>query len=65
MTLDLGTRTVETVNASLIDFMEYYQVNLMNPKVLIGVFIGAMMAFLFCGLTMNAVGRAAQKWWKR
>lgn len=65
VTLDLGTRTVETVNASLIDFMEYYQVNLMNPKVLIGVFIGAMMAFLFCGLTMNAVGRAAQKWWKR
>ena len=33
----------------------------MNPKVLIGVFIGAMMSFLFCGLTMNAVGRAAQK----
>ena len=41
--------------------MEYYQVNLMNPKVLVGIFIGAMMAFLFCGLTMNAVGRAAQK----
>ena len=40
--------------------MEYYQVNLMNPKVLIGVFIGSMMAFVFCGLTMNAVGRAAQ-----
>jgi K(+)-stimulated pyrophosphate-energized sodium pump len=40
--------------------MEFYQVNLMNPKVLVGVFIGAMMAFLFCGLTMNAVGRAAQ-----
>ena len=33
----------------------------MNPKVLTGVFIGSMMAFLFCGLTMNAVGRAAQK----
>ena len=32
----------------------------MNPTVLIGVFIGAMMSFLFCGLTMNAVGRAAQ-----
>ena len=41
--------------------MTYYNVNLMNPKVLVGVFIGAMMAFLFCGLTMNAVGRAAQK----
>ena len=61
-TLDLGNGiTVETAKASLIDFMEYYQVNLMNPKGLIGIFIGAMMAFLFCGLTMNAVGRAAQK----
>lgn len=40
--------------------MDYFQVNLMNPKVLVGVFVGAMMAFLFCGLTMNAVGRAAQ-----
>ena len=33
----------------------------MNPKVLSGIFIGSMMAFVFCGLTMNAVGRAAQK----
>ena len=41
--------------------IEYYEVNLMNPRVLAGVFIGSMMAFLFCGLTMNAVGRAAQK----
>ncbi len=41
-------------------FMDYYQVTLMNPIVLVGVFIGSMMAFLFCGLTMNAVGRAAQ-----
>jgi K(+)-stimulated pyrophosphate-energized sodium pump len=60
-TLDLGNRMVETAQASLIDFMEYYNVSLMNPKVLVGVFIGSMMAFLFCGLTMNAVGRAAQK----
>ena len=60
-TLDLGNRVVETAHASLIDFMEYYNVSLMNPKVLVGVFIGSMMAFLFCGLTMNAVGRAAQK----
>lgn len=44
---------------SLADFMEYFQVTLMNPKVLLGLFIGAMMSFLFCGLTMNAVGRAA------
>ena len=46
--------------ASIVDFMEFYQINLMNPLVLVGVFIGAMMSFLFCGLTMNAVGRAAQ-----
>jgi K(+)-stimulated pyrophosphate-energized sodium pump len=52
--------TVEVAKATIVDFMNYYQVNLMNPKVLIGVFIGSMMSFLFCGLTMNAVGRAAQ-----
>ena len=54
--------TVEQIKeTTLVDFMNYYEVNLINPKVLIGVFIGAMMSFLFCGLTMNAVGRAAQK----
>lgn len=52
---------VDAAEASLVDFMNAYNVNLMNPIVLVGVFIGAMMAFLFCGLTMNAVGRAAQK----
>ena len=52
---------VESAQASLIDFMDAYNVNLMNPIVLVGVFLGAMMAFMFCGLTMNAVGRAAQK----
>ena len=46
---------------SLVDVLERFNVSLMNPSVLAGVFIGAMMAFLFCGLTMNAVGRAAQK----
>ncbi|MCH4156197.1 MAG: sodium-translocating pyrophosphatase [Muribaculaceae bacterium] len=48
-------------DASITDFMQYYDVNLMNPKVLGGMFIGSMMAFLFCGLTMNAVGRVAGK----
>ena len=47
--------------ASLSDFMGYFQVTLMNPKVLMGLFVGAMMSFMFCGLTMNAVGRAAEK----
>lgn len=46
---------------SIVDVLERFNVSLMNPSVLAGVFIGAMMAFLFCGLTMNAVGRAAQK----
>ena len=54
-----GGRTVEVAQASFSDFMQYYDVTLMSPKVLSGVFIGSMMAFLFCGLTMNAVGRAA------
>lgn len=53
--------TVEVSKASFVDFMNYFQVTLMNPKVLSGIFLGSMMAFLFCGLTMNAVGRAAQR----
>lgn len=61
--LDLPNGTSQLVEkASILDFMEYYQVSLMNPTVLIGIFIGAMMSFLFCGLTMNAVGRAARAW---
>lgn len=52
-------KSVSLSQANFFDFMNYYEVNLMNPKVLVGVFIGSMMAFLFCGLTMNAVGRAA------
>ena len=53
---------IETLRGiDLMEFMNYFEVTLMNPKVLIGIFIGAMMAFVFCGLTMNAVGRAAQK----
>jgi K(+)-stimulated pyrophosphate-energized sodium pump len=52
---------VEAAKATLVDFMDAYNVNLMNPIVLVGIFIGSMMAFLFCGMTMNAVGRAAQK----
>lgn len=46
-------------NADLLDFINYFQVNLINPKVLIGIFIGAMSAFVFSGITMGAVGRAA------
>jgi K(+)-stimulated pyrophosphate-energized sodium pump len=58
-TLEIGGNTIETTKADFTDFMYYYDVTLMNPKVLAGMFLGSMMAFLFCGLTMNAVGRAA------
>ena len=52
---------VDAASASILDVLSEFNVSLMNPTVLAGVFIGAMMAFLFCGLTMNAVGRAAEK----
>ncbi len=52
-------KDVDTLKASIADFMAYYNVTLMNPQVLIGLFIGAVMAFFFCALTMKAVGRAA------
>ena len=65
----IGTTVLELPNglevmiqeAGFTDFMMFYDVTLMNPKVLSGMFIGSMMAFLFCGLTMNAVGRAAAR----
>ncbi len=60
-TIEVAGEAVDVAQATIPQIVEYYQVNLMNPRVLVGVFIGAMMAFLFCGLTMNAVGRAAQK----
>jgi K(+)-stimulated pyrophosphate-energized sodium pump len=47
-------------DAGIQDVMSYYHIDLMNPRVLVGAFLGSMAAFLFCGLTMNAVGRAAQ-----
>jgi K(+)-stimulated pyrophosphate-energized sodium pump len=54
--------TLEIVkNSTIENFMDWFDVNLMNYKVLVGVFLGSMLAFLFTGLTMNAVGRAAQK----
>jgi len=50
---------IETAAAKITDFMNYYNVTLMNPLVLVGIFLGSMIAFLFCGLTITAVGRAA------
>ena len=60
LTMPDGSK-IETAQATFTDFMEYYNVTLMNPNVLAGMFIGSMLAFVFCGLTINAVGRAAQK----
>ncbi len=66
--LDEGTRAI-SANGDLIgmvasrvnytDFMHVYNLNLMNPMLLGGLFIGAMMGFIFCALTIKAVGRAA------
>lgn len=58
--LDAAGNLFNPSTANILDFMDFFEVSLMNPKVLVGVFIGAMAAFLFCGLTMGAVGRAAQ-----
>jgi len=52
---------VNTVDATFDQIVNFYKVTLMNPTTLAGVFLGSMTVFLFCGLTMNAVGRAAQK----
>ncbi len=60
---EAGSQHMQEVLAKIQDipsFMEYFQVNLMNPKVIVGVFVGAMAAFLFSGITMGAVGRAAE-----
>ncbi len=56
---NLAGETIDASQATIPDFMNFFQVNLMNPKVLVGAFIGAMAAFLFSGITMGAVGRAA------
>jgi len=50
---------VEASSASLIQFIDYYQVNPLNPKFLLGIFIGAMVVYVFSALTIKAVGKAA------
>ena len=58
---ELAAQYAELAKANIPQIVEHFNITLMNPVVLTGVFIGSMMAFLFCGLTMNAVGRAAEK----
>ena len=55
-----GQKLVGVHAATLPDFTTYYDASLMNPKVLVGVFLGAMATFVFCAMTMKAVGRAAR-----
>jgi len=60
LTLHGGMAPVATADATLVDFMIHYNVTLLNPIVLVAIFLGAMVAFTFSGLTVQAVGRAAQ-----
>jgi len=56
---DLSFHLVPTHKAEIKQLLNFYEVTIMNPKVLGGLFLGVMLAFVFCALTMNAVGRAA------
>jgi K(+)-stimulated pyrophosphate-energized sodium pump len=57
--VEIAGRTVDTTALKISEIMTYYDITLMNPKVLVGLFIGSMVSFVFCALTMKAVGRAA------
>jgi K(+)-stimulated pyrophosphate-energized sodium pump len=54
-----GSVLLGNANATILDFVGAYSLNIMNPKLICGLFIGGMMAFIFCAMTMKAVGRAA------
>lgn len=56
---DKKVELVSARKASLLQYMDFYGVHLMNPQVLCGMFAGVLLVFLFCALTMEAVGRAA------
>jgi len=50
---------INAKTATMADFVNAYDLTIMNPKLIGGLFIGGMMAFVFCAMTMKAVGRAA------
>lgn len=52
---------IQSAQAEILQFIDAYRVTLMNPKVLVGILLGSMLSFVFSGITMTAVGRAAQK----
>ena len=58
---ELADQFAQLAHSTITQIVEHFNITLMNPVVLVGIFIGSMMAFLFCGMTMNSVGRAASK----
>ncbi len=46
-------------HAGIMDFVDRFELHIMNPLLICGLFLGGMMAFVFCAMTMKAVGRAA------
>jgi K(+)-stimulated pyrophosphate-energized sodium pump len=59
--ITVGEKCLPLRDVAMCDILNAYHVNLLNPKVLSGMFIGSMLTFLFCGLAVNSVGRAAAK----
>jgi len=62
LNIHYGSKLSENIplaKASVSDFINFYQINVLNPKFLLGIFVGAMVAFVFSSLTIKAVGRAA------
>ncbi|MDR2030255.1 MAG: sodium-translocating pyrophosphatase [Puniceicoccales bacterium] len=59
--IGVGDHSIYLSEATVLDFMDYFEMHLLNPKLLLGLLVGSMLSFVFCGLTMNAVGRAAAK----
>ena len=57
--IEVNGALVNTNDVTLVQLMHFFEVHLLNPKVLMGMFVGSMLAFVFCGMSMNAVGRAA------
>ncbi len=58
---DMLINGIPAADAQFIDFIHHYDIHLMNPTVIVGILVGVLAVFLFSGMTMNAVGRAAQK----
>lgn len=51
--------TISAKTATIAQFVAAYDMTILNPKLICGLFLGSMMAFIFCAMSMKAVGRAA------